>query len=249
MFYLLSRLVIGTRFVQLDAASRTTTGVLLYNRLIPNVSSHRVDPNETKHPICAETFARLVREQLGRSTTRGCRPLDNKIGSRGALFRLVLRPYGYTFVGKGTVSMFIPDLLHEGRVYQRLERLQGLVVPVYLGNINLIQYYFLDSGVYIVHMMLMSWGGEEADEADVPNIEEEVKRSFVEVRQEGVVHGDKREPNMLWNEERQRVMVVDFDRARILPAARHKQVLKVLNGKRKREDLWNGGASKRVRCQ
>ena len=213
----------------------------------PNVSSHRIGPNETKHPVDVETFARLIREQLGRSTTRGCRYLD-KIGARGALFRLVLKRYGYTFVGKGTVSVFIPDLLHEGQVYQQLERLQGLVVPVYLGNINLIQCYFLDPEVYIVHMMLMSWGGKEADEADVPNIEEEVKRSFAELRQEGVVHGDKREPNMLWNEERQRVMVVDFDRARILPA-RHKQVLKVLNGKRKREELWNGGAGKRVRCQ
>jgi hypothetical protein len=44
-------------------------------------------------------------------------------------------------------------------------------------------------------------------------------------------------------------MVVDFDRARILPTARHKQVLKVLGGKRKREEFWNGGASKRVRRQ
>jgi hypothetical protein len=216
------------------------------------VSSHRIDSSKTKHLIDAETFARLVREQLGRSITRGCRPLGGplggKIGARGALFRLVLRPYGYTFVGKGTVSVFIPNLLHEGRVYQRLKRLQGLVVPVYLGNINLMQCYFLDSGVYIVHMLLMSWGGEIAEEADVPNIEEEVKRSFKEVHQEGVVHGDERELNMLWNEERQRVMVVDFDRARILRAARYKQVLKVLEGKRKPEELWNERASKRIRC-
>jgi hypothetical protein len=80
------------------------------------VSSHWVDPTETKHPIDVETFARLVREQLGRSTTRGCRYLD-KIGARGGVFRLILKRYGYTFVGKGTVSVFILDLLHEGRVY------------------------------------------------------------------------------------------------------------------------------------
>jgi hypothetical protein len=75
------------------------------------------------------------------------------------------------------------------------------VVPVYLGNINLIQSYFLDPEVFIVHMLLMSWGGEVAEEADVPNIEEEVNRSFAEVRQVGVIHGDKWEANMLWNEE------------------------------------------------
>ena len=212
----------------------------------PNVSSHRV-PGETKHPINAKTLAQLIQEQLGRNVTRGCMPLDNKIGARGALFRLVLKPYGYTFVGKGTVSPYIPDLLHEARVYDRLESLQGLVVPVYLGNIDLLNYYFLDSGVYIVHMMLMSWGGEEADEVGVPNVEEEAKRSFAEVCRQGIIHGDERETNMLWNEERQRVMVVDFHLARILPA-RHKQVLKVLNGKRQREELWNGRASKRVRC-
>ena len=72
-------------------------------------------------------------------------------------------------------------------------------------------------------MMLMSWSGEEADEAGIPNVEEEAKRSFAEVCRHGVIHGDERETNMLWNEERRRVMVVDFHLAEIL-LVRHKQV-------------------------
>jgi hypothetical protein len=44
------------------------------------------------------------------------------------------------------------------RIYRQLKRLQGEVVPVYLGNIGLIEPY-VDLGVEIVHMLLMSWGG------------------------------------------------------------------------------------------
>jgi hypothetical protein len=44
----------------------------------------------------------------------------------------------------GTVSVFVPDLQHEGRIYQRLEAMQGEVVPVHLGNINLVRKYDLD---------------------------------------------------------------------------------------------------------
>jgi len=92
----------------------------------------------------------------------------------------------------------------------------------------------------------MPWGGEEADEAGVPNVEEEAKkRSFAEVCRQGFIYGDERETNMLWNEERRQVIVVDFHHAQIL-GARHKQVLNV---KRHPEELWNRRASKRIKCQ
>ena len=45
-----------------------------------------------------------------------------KQGARGALFRLTLLAYGYTFVGKGTVAEFQPDLYHEAGVYNKLRR-------------------------------------------------------------------------------------------------------------------------------
>jgi len=91
----------------------------------------------------------------------GCEPLG-KQGTRGTLFRLTLEWYGYTFVAKGTVTAFEAKLKHEGLVYQHLDEVQGELVPVYLGNISLVRPYFLDIGVRIVHMLFMSWEGEQA---------------------------------------------------------------------------------------
>ena len=99
--------------------------------------------------------------QLAEDPDNGCEPLG-KQGARGALFRLTLEWYGYTFVAKGTVTAFEAKLKHEGLVYQHLDKVQGELIPVYLGNISLIYPYFLDFGVRIVYMLLMSWAGEQA---------------------------------------------------------------------------------------
>lgn len=53
------------------------------------------------------------------------------------------------------------------------------------------------------------------------------------VRREGVVHNDEREPNLLWSEERRCVMLVNFDRAYLLPLHRR---TKILSNKRKARD-------------
>lgn len=92
--------------------------------------------------------------------------------------------------------------------------------PVYLGNIDLIKGYDPAPGVWIVHMLLMSWTGEVANEADVPDLSREMQRSLQDVRCQRVIHGDEREPNMLWNAER-RVMILDFERSRLLPTAKN----------------------------
>ncbi|KAK2795045.1 hypothetical protein FQN50_009804 [Emmonsiellopsis sp. PD_5] len=44
----------------------------------------------------------------------------------------------------------------------------------------------------------------------------EVHRSVEEVGQEGVEHNDVREPNVLWNDEQQRVMLVNLERSHLL---------------------------------
>ncbi|KAH6869665.1 hypothetical protein B0T10DRAFT_418252 [Thelonectria olida] len=63
----------------------------------------------------------------------------------------------------------------------------------------------------------------------------EVRRSSQAVWAEGVDHGDERDANRLWNDERCRVMLVDFDRATLLPNLKHKQLFKVSGEKRKRQ--------------
>ncbi|KAH8585875.1 hypothetical protein B0O99DRAFT_646021, partial [Bisporella sp. PMI_857] len=109
-----------------------------------NVNAHRAHGAGNHHALGRKSLAKLM------------------LRARGALFRLTLESYGYTFVAKGTVPAFKAKLKHEGLVYRHLDQVQGELIPVYLGNISLVRPYFLDIGVRIVHMLLMSWAGEQA---------------------------------------------------------------------------------------
>ncbi|KAL6410029.1 hypothetical protein AUP68_06438 [Ilyonectria robusta] len=208
----------------------------------PNVLSHRTAEGETRHPIDADEFARQVGERLRQNPYRDCEALDGwgKTGATGLLFKLELAPYGYTFVGKGTLPGHPRLLEHEGRIYARLDSLQGEVVPVHLGLARLDRGYILPGGARVFHMMLMSWGGETmagtvTAGAGAVDLAAEVRRSSQAVWAEGVDHGDEHDANRLWNDERRRVMLVDFDHATLLPNLKHKQLFKVSREKRKRQ--------------
>ncbi|ESZ91843.1 kinase domain-containing protein [Sclerotinia borealis F-4128] len=181
----------------------------------PNANAHRLGDSDD-HAISQKSFLRLMRRQLKQTLDKNCEPLGLQ-GSRGALFRLTLVQYGYTFVAKGTVEAFVPHLLHEGQIYQQMSKIQGLVVPVYLGNLSLSNPYFLDVGMRIVHMMLMSWAGEIAEHDLISSmgkkLHEETKRAFAEIQKLGIVHGDIREQNTLWSVEREGIMLIDFERS------------------------------------
>ncbi|MCJ1402238.1 hypothetical protein MMC11_005458 [Xylographa trunciseda] len=179
----------------------------------PNAALH--PELDQKHAINISEFLYLVQKQLGEHVDHYCEPLGLQ-GARGTLFKITLASHGYVFVGKGTVYAFVPDLLHEGRVYHQLEAIQGTAVPVCLGNIDLLQMYYLDLGVRISHMILMSWGGTTTDKSDVKEtsgLQAEIQRTVAEVQREGIDQADVRRPNLLWNREAQRVMLIDFERA------------------------------------
>ena len=185
----------------------------------PNVSAHCVRGNSNRHSMDQHTLAQHIRRQLEENLDNGCDPLG-KQGARGALFKLTLHSHGYTFVAKGTVEAFIRKLEHEGRVYQHLQEVQGELIPVYLGNISLVNPYLLDVGVRIVHMLLMSWAGEQARKDFMSrmalDIKVETNRAVTMLRDCGVEHGDVRLPNVLWNPEIGNVVLVDFERSEIL---------------------------------
>lgn len=175
----------------------------------PNSSLH--PSHGGRHAINSHQFQRLIQDQLAQDRDHDCEPLGTQ-GSRGALFRLTLASHGYVFVGKGTVDVFIRDLRYEGRIYRHLKDLQGSAIPVYLGNIDLEEVYFLDIGVQISHMLLLSWGGRNIDGVR-PQTRVEIDRTVREVRNLGIDQHDEEVRNLLWNEERQRVMLIDFERA------------------------------------
>ena len=176
---------------------------------------HQKEAKDKRHLIDRRRFQQLIQQQLGEDMDHDCEPLG-KQGARGALFKISLRRSGYTLVGKGTVQAFVEDLRHEGRIYRRLENLQGSVIPVYLGNIDLPKVYYLDVGVRIQHMMMMAWAGEEvaANTEDMCRlVNEQVRSSAEEISRLGVTHGDIRGPNILWSRELKRVVLIDFERA------------------------------------
>ncbi|KAH8591188.1 hypothetical protein B0O99DRAFT_632694 [Bisporella sp. PMI_857] len=127
----------------------------------PNVNAHCAHGAGNHHALGRKSFAELMLHQLAEDPDNGCESLG-KQGARGALFRLTLGSYGYTFVAKGTVPAFEAKLKYEGSVYRYLDQVQGELISVYLGNISLVHPYFLDIGVRVVHMLLMSWAGEQA---------------------------------------------------------------------------------------
>ncbi|KAI1411447.1 hypothetical protein F5Y13DRAFT_165727 [Hypoxylon sp. FL1857] len=186
----------------------------------PNAALHRRVEAGKHHPISHAEFVRLTYDQLKTSLDDGVVPLYLG-GARGVLFRITLLAYGYTFVGKGTIEVFIPTLQREEAVYKHLKQNQGLDIPVYLGSVDLRsmnKIYYYDFRVYIVYIVLMSWGGVAIDSSvDM----DKVRGCLRAIHNNGVAHRDVRRWNVLSDPRTGRVMVVDFERASLVKPARH----------------------------
>ncbi len=203
----------------------------------PNVNAHRAHGAVKHHALGRKSLAKLMLRQLAEDPDNGCEPLG-KQGARGALFKLTLESYGYSFVAKGTVTAFKAKLKHEGLVYRHLNKVQGELIPVYLGNISLIRPYFLDLGVRIVHMLLMSWAGEQARNDLMlsmgRDLAAETSRAVTKMLSCGVEHRDVRLQNVLWNPEIRNVVLIDFERSEVL---KQLPVLQETSPNRKRKHL------------
>ncbi len=175
-------------------------------------------------------FHELVQRQLAADLDRNIKELKQQ-GIRGALFQITLASHGYTFVGKATREVFLPALRHEGQIYEQLKSIQGKMIPVYLGNIDLDRPW-RDLHVRLIHMLLMSWGRERADKVDgVRNVKMEVQQFKDETERLGVQHNDLIPANMLWNDRIQRMMFIDFEAATAL----RERALQELSSNRKRK--------------
>jgi hypothetical protein len=221
----------------------------LLDKTCPNLQAHRCGTTLNRHRLNIASFRRLLEEQLSQDMDHNCEPML-KQGARGALFRITLASHGYVFVGKGTVEAFLPDLRHEGQIYKLLRRVQGLATPVHLGNIDLKRTYYLEVGVRIIHMLLMSCGGTTLADNTPPisrdRLEREIRQSTGEIRDLGVEHKDLRPQNMLWNVEVGRVLLIDFERSGVSRSSSHHRkrspdmaVLRELSPNKKRRRLIN----------
>ncbi|KAI3340366.1 hypothetical protein F4824DRAFT_487322 [Ustulina deusta] len=190
---------------------------------------------------------------LQRTLDYGITSLDIT-GARGALFKITLLAYGYTFISKGTVQAFIPDLEHEVQVYERLKDIQGVYVPVFLGAINLRSLnrtYYYDFRVDIVYLCFMSWGGLSLkDGQDLDRNKSTLQRMAVgtmrAIHQRRVVHKDARYENILFNPQTGGVMLIDFERSQLLDTPR--LALAALEPNKRRRVQESKGRTKLVGC-
>lgn len=116
-------------------------------------------------------------------------------------------------------------------------------MPVFLGNIDLRlinRVYYYDHRIYIIYMIFLSWGGYEFDATGVVNGEGQFKgkamQSLRAIYQLGVAHKDVRGANMLFNEEVNGVIMIDFERALLLEPLRPPLVQLVPNKRGWRPD-------------
>ncbi|KAK4194131.1 hypothetical protein QBC40DRAFT_291318 [Triangularia verruculosa] len=195
----------------------------LLDQACPNFELHRRahDVGNGHHPISHFEWLQLLRTQLHKTLDDGIVPAGI-VGACGVIFHVTLLGYGYTFIAKGTVDTLVHKLEHEADVYKQLAPLQGVYIPVFLGAVDLRtldRTYYYDLNVDIVHLTFLSWAGEPlykpiaSDVFRKANVGQEVARSVRALHQMGVAHTDVRAPNMLWNEENRRVMMIDFERA------------------------------------
>lgn len=119
----------------------------------PNIQDHH-----RKH-IKQKTFLRLIRNQLAidRGENADCTELNIK-GARGALFKVRLSSYGYTMVAKGVEWYNVKYLDHEQKIYEHIRLIQGTLVPVCLGSVELELPQYFEDGKY-VKMLFLSWAG------------------------------------------------------------------------------------------
>lgn len=179
----------------------------------PNVALH-TRGRSNKHQITAPDFLLQLNQQLDTDIDQHCIPL-NKCGLYGASFKTTCAVYGYTVVGKGTTTHLWPQVSRETEFYRVLQRAQGSAIPVFLGPIDLSMSYFLHGAGEIRHMLLMGWGGETVSIEHSPELQKQVRRSRKEINSLGVMHGDLRLDNILWNEELQHVLIIDFHRSQL----------------------------------
>lgn len=177
------------------------------DRQCPNSRYHR-----TTH-LCPEEFLRLTRHQLlvDCESDADCVPLHQS-GARGSLFKIRLSSHGYTFVAKGVETMDDMPLRNEHQMYNQLQSLQGICIPVCLGIIDLIEPYYYNSGAY-EHFMLISYGGrpilKELPEPE-PDVVEKVIAALGRLHQHQVLHGDAEPRNVLYDERTGGCMIADL---------------------------------------
>ncbi|KAI1128816.1 hypothetical protein F5Y10DRAFT_264701 [Nemania abortiva] len=223
-------------------------GLMQKGPLDPHCPNHLLHKNmcdngTDRHPLTSLHLAQRIRDQLFDTPEVDCQYLVSRRGAIGYPFKLTVTGFGYTFIGKGVQDDHGRRLIHESRIYQALQPLQGSVIPVHLGLIQLhVGYPIQDHFLILPYMMLLSYAGESIARSLLTNEEDEERekeippeiahhraeavRTQQELESWGLEDDDDNETNIRWCTEVGRAMRIDFDRAYLmLPLCRQKRPL------------------------
>ncbi|KAI1463978.1 uncharacterized protein F4812DRAFT_463035 [Daldinia caldariorum] len=195
----------------------------------PNFGHHQ------RQHISLSKFLDLIRTQLAidRGVDADAKPLYLS-GSVGSLFKICLSSHGYTVVAKGVQSDNLARLQHENKVYDQLRTIQGKYVPVCLGTIDLVRPYYYNGGIF-KHFLFLGWAGRPffdlPDQADKTAIVNAVTAGFKAVHELHVLHGDAEPRNIVYNPYNGEVMIVDFERSKLL----NRKPLSLISSNKKRK--------------
>ncbi|KAI0391455.1 hypothetical protein F5Y17DRAFT_408898 [Xylariaceae sp. FL0594] len=135
-------------------------------------------------------------------------------------------------------------LRHENQMYGQLKTVQGQHVPVCLGIVDLVLPYYYNGGVF-VHFLFLSWAGHPLSkvrrQAAQDVIVSAVSTAYNAVHSSKVLHCDAEPPNILYDTRTGRVMVVDFERAKIVG----REPLGLISPNKKREHPVYSGKQKK----
>uniref|UniRef100_A0A093VE36 Putative AAA family ATPase y4kL n=1 Tax=Talaromyces marneffei PM1 TaxID=1077442 RepID=A0A093VE36_TALMA len=184
------------------------------DRKCPNASEHGTDRHQLNTAMLIKLLDRQLSEDPDPNKELGCESLHIH-GTRGALFKITLWSHGYTFVGKGVPIEFIECARQEEVIYSHLRAIQGQYVPIVFGGIDLRRPVSYDGIAEMVRLTLMSYAGRNLTrhEMDQAMLIAQAETSLRAIHHRGVLHSDPIPGNMVWNEENQRVMFIDFERA------------------------------------
>ncbi|KAF2182683.1 hypothetical protein K469DRAFT_711838 [Zopfia rhizophila CBS 207.26] len=141
-----------------------------------------------------------MRQQLLEDIDTNCKSVG-VYGVRGALFQVRLKSYRYTVAAKCTSLDSIYHPKREATIYKHPRPIQGIHVPVHLGNIDLDRPYFYDGITEPVHMTFLSFGGKLISQRLTAEnrqcVTQQVSCSVRAIHNLGVLHKDLRPRNML----------------------------------------------------
>ena len=180
----------------------------------PNAQQH----GHCRHQIDQRELVALLREQLNKSMDENFDAVGRP-GSRGVPFAVTLTSHGYTIAAKCSPPWFADRLKYEASVYHRLQLIQGIHVPACFGYMDLPEPYFYEGRAILSCALLFSFGGtpisRHVNSRNIAQLCRQFDACLRSIHALGVRHQDARSPNVLRDANTGRVMIIDFERAKM----------------------------------